>query len=52
LSYSYKMKSNHVCGDCASYLICCKTFVKNVEETTDSCQWSEDYYYKKEDKNE
>ena len=47
MSWSYKMQGNHTCGDCASFPICSKTNVKNVEKSTDSCMWEEDYYVKK-----
>ena len=46
------MKSNHVCGECASFPICSKTNVKNVEKTTDSCMWEIDLFTKREKKDD
>ena len=44
---NYKMKGSHKCGECASFPICSKVVVKNVEKNTDCCQWEKDYYVKK-----
>lgn len=52
MGFNHKMRGKHVCEDCASFPICSKFNIKNVEATTDSCMWNEDYYYKKEKKDE
>jgi len=44
---NYKMKGNHVCGECAAFPICSKVVVKNAQKDTDSCQWEKDYYVKR-----
>ncbi len=44
MTFVYKNKSDHKCGQCVHYPICSKFNVKNAQEDTEYCLWEKDYF--------
>ena len=46
MTFVYKNKSDHRCGDCVHFPLCSKFNTKNAQPDTSYCLWEKDYFLK------